>query len=70
MRHGAKRWRLSVQVGDLVTWTQRNERQIGIIVADPDFGHKGAQSQCWSVVHNGEMTIARGEWLKVISASR
>jgi len=70
-RHGAKRWRLLVQVGDLVTWTQRNEQQIGIIVADPDFARKESYgAQCWSVFHDGEITIAREEWLQVLNESR
>ena len=54
-----------MKVGDLVTWTQRNERQIGIVVSfhstDPD------TFRFWKVCHNGETAIRREGWMKVIS---
>ena len=55
-----------MQVGDLVAWTQCNKRRIGIIVAD----HGDGCFQSWGVLHNGEVTVAREEWLEALSASR
>ena len=54
-----------MKVGDLITWTQRNERQIGIVVAfhstDPD------TFRFWKVYHNGETEVRREGWFKVLS---
>ena len=54
-----------MQVGDLITWVQCKERQIGIVVAfhltDPD------TFRYWKVCHNGEIVIRREEWMKVLS---
>jgi hypothetical protein len=62
------RWRSSVQVGDLVGWTERNKRRVGIVIAfhsaDPD------NFRFWKVHHNGKTELRREEGLKVINASR
>ena len=54
-----------MKVGDLVTWVQCNERQIGIVVAfhstDPDM------FRFWKVYYNGKTEIRREEWAKVLS---
>ena len=57
-----------MQVGDLVTWVERNKRQVGIVIAfhsaDPD------NFRFWKVHHNGKTELRREEGLKVINASR
>ena len=55
-----------MQVGDLVTWVQCNERQTGIVV---DFDHEADGILCFVTAKGNSLWYRKGQ-VKAINASR